>query len=754
MGRTVLLYAPTAALVAWSWLRLEDPSRPARVLAAAAIAFVPALLRAWWQRLVAALVGAALVVSGGFGLSPFHPGSYAQVFGRFQDGLLAYYDFVVPFGPDAHPRMHGVLVVAVFGFCLALGLAIAARRPVLAAVVVTAGAAWPATLVPRHNVLGLGVLVLAAVLLLFAGMRPRAGGVPRAALAVGAVMLLVGLAVSSSSAVAKGAFLGWRHWKLQTHQDAPVSVAYVWDAQYRGIHFPTKVTPVLHITATGRAVYWRATTLDDFNGAKWREAQDDGIYPPPAKHDGFAKVEGDSSYPRAARQSANWLEQRVQVDALAVDHLIGASVPVAYKTDRNDVTYSVGGVASLLGSTHRGERYTVWSYAPNPSPQRLERIRPVYPRDVAKRDLEVANDAMPVFGTPGRDAKVDALFTSGSSGLAPYRTVWLRARQLAGSSQSPYEVVTALEVWLRTAGGFRYDEQPPAPRPGVPPLADFVTRTKAGYCQHFAGAMALMLRFLGIPARVAEGFTSGTFDSKSGVWTVTDHDAHAWVEVWFQGYGWLPFDPTPGRGYLGSAYSASSRHFDPTQATQELAQTLGVSAEALRKRIAKSQRPGGARVGTKGGGAGLRGVSSDSTLRRHAPNLLLLLAAAILAGIALIGITKVLLRRVRYLTRSPRRTATACRRELEDFLRDQRIEPPPGATLAELNGLLDELLAVRGDDFVAAATAARFSPPDRAAASAREARRELRRLLRSVRTRLSATERVRGLVSLRSLGFR
>ena len=80
----------------------------------------------------------------------------------------------------------------------------------------------------------------------------------------------------------------------------------------------------------------------------------------------------------------------------------------------------------------------------------------------------------------------------------------------------------------------------------LPPLVDFLVRTKLGYCQHFAGAMALMLRYLGIPARVAVGFTSGSW--KDGVWTVTDHDAHAWVEAWFAGYGWLAFDPTPGRG--------------------------------------------------------------------------------------------------------------------------------------------------------------------------------------------------------------
>ena len=73
-----------------------------------------------------------------------------------------------------------------------------------------------------------------------------------------------------------------------------------------------------------------------------------------------------------------------------------------------------------------------------------------------------------------------------------------------------------------------------------------------------------MLRFLGIPARVAVGFTAGTW--KGGVWTVTDHQAHAWVEAWFAGYGWLAFDPTPGRGTLSAVYTLASDSADAVAA--------------------------------------------------------------------------------------------------------------------------------------------------------------------------------------------
>ena len=135
--------------------------------------------------------------------------------------------------------------------------------------------------------------------------------------------------------------------------------------------------------------------------------------------------------------------------------------------------------------------------------------------------------------------------------------------------------------------------------------------------------MALMLRMLGIPARVAAGFTSGTYED--GGWTVTDHNAHTWVEVWFPGYGWLPFDPTPGRGSLTASYSASSRAFNAGDAADGflggasrgvtgggvdqlrlLEQKERLAAQAEARRLAR-------------GGAGARcGCSSSSSWQRSA----------------------------------------------------------------------------------------------------------------------------------------
>ena len=100
-------------------------------------------------------------------------------------------------------------------------------------------------------------------------------------------------------------------------------------------------------------------------------------------------------------------------------------------------------------------------------------------------------------------------------------------------------------VAARLRDGFTYSERPPAPAPGQAPLEAFIFDGRRGYCQQFAGAMALLLRMGGVPARVATGFTPGGFSKRKGAWIVRDTDAHAWVEAWFDRFGWVALDPTP-----------------------------------------------------------------------------------------------------------------------------------------------------------------------------------------------------------------
>jgi transglutaminase-like putative cysteine protease len=115
------------------------------------------------------------------------------------------------------------------------------------------------------------------------------------------------------------------------------------------------------------------------------------------------------------------------------------------------------------------------------------------------------------------------------------------ARDWAGSGPDEMQA-QRIQAHLRSE--FRYTLDTPRTRTRDP-LADFLFVRKAGYCEYFASAMAVMLRSLGIPARVATGFQSGYFNDVSGMFVIRASDAHAWVEAWLEGKGWRTFDPTP-----------------------------------------------------------------------------------------------------------------------------------------------------------------------------------------------------------------
>jgi transglutaminase-like putative cysteine protease len=112
----------------------------------------------------------------------------------------------------------------------------------------------------------------------------------------------------------------------------------------------------------------------------------------------------------------------------------------------------------------------------------------------------------------------------------------------AADAKTPFEKAIALQEWL-AGRDFTYTLNAPSVT-DAHGLFEFLTVTKRGYCQQFAFAMAVLARLAGIPSRVAYGFTPGT-QELSGVWQVTTHDAHAWPELYFRGFGWLRFEPTP-----------------------------------------------------------------------------------------------------------------------------------------------------------------------------------------------------------------
>jgi transglutaminase-like putative cysteine protease len=740
MARTAALSAIAAVVVAADWLRLERPrGAEGRAVVLVLVAIAPALLPRAGARLAAAVAAAFVGVSVAFSVSPLAawPGGDAYVHplgSRFAGAFADFYAFRLPIDPAVHARMHMLLLAAIFAFTLAVALAVAARRPVAAVALFLIGAGWPSTLLAGGHALGRGAVILLGALAILAGLTGRGG---RLAVPATAGVVLVALALSASPALAKPAFLDWQHWNPYVRTPKPVSVRYVWDGSYAGVHFPRKRTTVLTIAAPATiGTYWRATVLDSYVRDRWIERL-------------RRETPGETGalLPPAAQDSAHFVEQQVTVDGLDDSHIVGASMPVAYNLSQ-PTAYEGQNVVEAIDPLHRGDRYTVWSYAPTPKPAALARLAPAYPKVLTEpgRELEIVPGVdAPPFGTPGGDGRLGRRLTGH---LEPYGRLLGRARAVVGNTTSPYAAVVALERWLRTTGGFTYSEQPP-PTPGLPPLVGFVLQTKTGYCQHFAGAMALMARLLGIPARVAAGFVTGTY--ANGEWTVTDHDAHTWVEVWFPRYGWLPFDPTPGRGRLAGSYTDASLRFDPAAEARLLSglvrggEVFGKAGADGAPRRGRSLNPSKPTVGTRGDNRPIAGSTSHSLLR-----FVLLLAAGVVAAIALLKLAR---RRSRYLTRDPRRLAAACVRELTDFVADQRIGARPGGTLRELCGEIEERLVVDADRFADAVEAARFGPPAQAVSAAARARDELRELKRSLRRNIVMLDRARGFVSLRSLGF-
>ncbi|MBL8057587.1 MAG: transglutaminase domain-containing protein, partial [Anaerolineales bacterium] len=176
------------------------------------------------------------------------------------------------------------------------------------------------------------------------------------------------------------------------------------------------------------------------------------------------------------------------------------------------------GVGLRVGEPLRaGTVYTVISRRPVFDAERLRAAGTEYPPALAARYLQLP---------PVISERVRAL-----------------ARDLTAASPTPYDKAVALRDYLRT---IPYDFIPPPHKPGAEVVDTFLFEDRRGVCEMFATAQVVMLRTLGIPARIVAGYGPGDYNPLSGYYTVRQNDAHGWVEAYFPGYGWVPFDPTPG----------------------------------------------------------------------------------------------------------------------------------------------------------------------------------------------------------------
>jgi transglutaminase-like putative cysteine protease len=314
----------------------------------------------------------------------------------------------------------------------------------------------------------------------------------------------------------------------------------------------------LFTVQTDQPTYYRLTALDHFDGDVWSQA-----HPHPT-----TRIAGESVTPDAPGVPAQRVVQTFVIGALA-----GPWLPVAYDP------VGIDGVADAQLQTdvravvapngiHSGSNYQAFSQVSKVTAQELDRPM-TYDKKALRDDLQLPR-AVP--------EKV--------------RTI---ARQVAGSEPTPYRQALALQDYLRT---FIYDEKVAAGH-GFKDIVEFLTVAKRGYCEQFAGAMAVLARTLGIPARVAVGFGYGP-SSGPHSYRITTREAHAWVEIFFSGEGWIAFEPTPRAGVTRVPdYAAPSSPANANPSSTPTEQPSG-SAQPSRRNVARDELTTGPEAGVRG----------------------------------------------------------------------------------------------------------------------------------------------------------
>jgi len=271
--------------------------------------------------------------------------------------------------------------------------------------------------------------------------------------------------------------------------------------------------------------YLRMVTLTEFDGVTWGP-EDAGLripltqpLPPPSRNED--------------------VEVQVNTYSIEVGELINPQLPLPYAAT------SVRGLPEPLSNAWEWEPATRTVLGEGTSAEGLSYVATAY--DVQPTRAQLRQSVEPV------SAELQAL-TSLPNDLTPL--VSELAREVTAGENSPYRQAVALEKWFTVDGGFTYSTSLDAGA-GDDPVAAFLLE-RIGYCEQYAATMALMARSLGIPARVNVGFTSGA-QGEDGVWSVQGRNAHAWPELWFDGIGWVWFEPTPrsdgDAGVVAPSYS-------------------------------------------------------------------------------------------------------------------------------------------------------------------------------------------------------
>lgn len=297
----------------------------------------------------------------------------------------------------------------------------------------------------------------------------------------------------------------------------------------------------------GRPIKWRGVALDHFDGKTWY------FNPHPAgrgQRREFPKIqemyvpgqgirqnfERDYRLGESARGPQQLLRQEIVLEPIRSSVLFAAYKPVRLRgpiprlilQDTDAIRADI-----LVGRT----AYTVWSDISSPDEEQLRASRPgLSPEPIRELYLQLPAE--------GLDPRIFEL-----------------ARQITRGLTNDYDKARAIESYLKNNFGYTLDVK----IGGEDPLAEFLFEKREGHCEYFASAMAVLLRAVGIPARIVNGFQMGQYNELGRFYTVRERDAHSWVEAYFAGPdAWVEFDPTPAAGmndYSAGGWLATLRKY-------------------------------------------------------------------------------------------------------------------------------------------------------------------------------------------------
>ena len=266
----------------------------------------------------------------------------------------------------------------------------------------------------------------------------------------------------------------------------------------------------------GAGVLLRGNTLSDFDGRNWLN--------PPHKTSTLPSIGGsfDLRTVPALRLAVSRRQQiinyRVMLEPIGTNVIFTIPSPLLILGPFHEVAEDHAQVVLNTDRGHPTSIYSGTSDLSQPTLQEFDASAGPYPEEVRTRYLQVPDDL---------DPRIPEL-----------------AQQITAHARTPIEKAAAIQAYLSK---YRYTLQLPLQHQ-QDPLANFLFVRKAGHCEYFASAMAVLLREVGIPTRVVTGFRGGEWNDLTGNFIIRAKDAHSWVEVYFAGLGWYGFDPTPQGG--------------------------------------------------------------------------------------------------------------------------------------------------------------------------------------------------------------